>query len=1439
MKHPFLILLFALLFAATARAAYFSPTLLTIEADEIAPYAFDGSPFELPFTVSGTPAEVVFLVFTKDRAEEIGAVRNGFLGWHYVNKVDTCVYFSPSRRFDPGQNTVTWDGKDQDGNTVPPGEYTYYLWGFDSTSPKQLVSKYLFHGWGFDYRTDVQETDEHGLPMANPIWHTATQRWRIGADPLDESLLETTEISLPENWHHEKRGKPLLHPGDFSRYYVTVKNPEKQLFKIGRFRWVPGGQAELDTSFGTEGYSDQYESPGISTGVITDGTYLFTADDNHVSTSDPLSRFFWYDYDGTLLRSVSLADWWCSQDDLDRGGQMNGGPNTFDISNGKVFLGGHVSCLNQMVDPGRYMATGSLDDFFAWSNANGDYVLDKNFEETAQIPWACNDYNVAPYKYSFSADDMLFSQSCVYDIGEVSFGLLAPDGTGIGYFAFAGETNGWKKGSLFLDGGTPYDGIYCDNMQTGGTHYDWDKSRVDPGIFFVAHDSMRGIITTAGAYVWLQRPVGGETLGAGSAHTIRWSSNDVDRVTIEYSIDGGSTWTVIASAIDAAARAYSWTAPDITSDRCLVRVSDATDASVSDVTDRPFTISQPYVRVVSPNGGEMFEAGTIASVAWEQLGVEILVLEFSTDGGATWSEAATGISAALASYAWTVPDNLSENCLVRLSDASSPAVVDVSDAPFTVSASFVSLARPNGGETLEGKTSYEIAWSASRGVTAVSIEYSSDGGTTWREISGSVSSSAKTFAWNVPLLESDRCLVRISSTDNPSLTDMSDDVFSILPPQSWYDGWFTWRKKDGLCNDTLWTVAADDRGGVWVGGDSGGASYFDGEKWTTYSESNSGIRRDNIYAIIVDHDGVVWFAPTWGDLMSFDGTAWRSHPGGIDDLRDIRVDNDNALWMGSFRHGIQRYDGSTWTVWTSGNSQLRDGSPEVLAIGDDNVVWIGYKFGNGASRFDGETWTHYTTANGLASNEVRGLALDLDGAVWFGTSRGVTRFDGETWRTWRRGDGLVSDDVYSVAVDLDGVMWFGTSAGVSSFDGETWRTYQSMNTALESNNIFEIAVDANNIKWFATRGGGVTRFNWQSGPTVRIVSPNGGELWEAGSPRTVEWTARQVDAVTLEFSSDGGSGWTVIASGIDAAAGAFEWTLPDIASENCIVRISDSSDASTADTSNRPFTVSPPFVRIAAPVGGERWAQGTVHDIAWTDIGVERVTISYSTDDGATWTTIVENQADTGGSYRWTIPAAGSPSCRVRVADADNPDRYDVSDDAFTIMEPFVEVLFPNGGEALTDEQATVIKWESDGVERVRIEYTVDSGATWNVITQNADAERGSWEWNPYPVQSMLCFVRITDTANPDVWDESDTIFSYFVTREVSVEEDAPGTFAVSQNAPNPFNAATTIPFTVPGGTRVTVEVFNISGQRVAELADGFFPAGRHENETDSFILIP
>lgn len=53
-----------------------------------------------------------------------------------------------------------------------------------------------------------------------------------------------------------------------------------------------------------------------------------------------------------------------------------------------------------------------------------------------------------------------------------------------------------------------------------------------------------------------------------------------------------------------------------------------------------------------------------------------------------------------------------------------------------------------------------------------------------------------------------------------------------------------------------------------------------------------------------------------------------------------------------------------------------------------------------------------------------------------------------------------------------------------------------------------------------------------------------------------------------------------------------------------------------------------------------------------------------------------------------------------------------------------------------------------------------------------------------------------------------------------------PTEFSVAQNYPNPFNAQTMFNFAMPEAGRVTVQVFNVLGQEVAKLYDGYHDAG-------------
>jgi len=61
------------------------------------------------------------------------------------------------------------------------------------------------------------------------------------------------------------------------------------------------------------------------------------------------------------------------------------------------------------------------------------------------------------------------------------------------------------------------------------------------------------------------------------------------------------------------------------------------------------------------------------------------------------------------------------------------------------------------------------------------------------------------------------------------------------------------------------------------------------------------------------------------------------------------------------------------------------------------------------------------------------------------------------------------------------------------------------------------------------------------------------------------------------------------------------------------------------------------------------------------------------------------------------------------------------------------------------------------------------------------------------------------------------------------VGESTPGAIALGQNHPNPFNPKTTIGFALPAATRVTLDIYSATGQRVTRLVDEVLPAGQQQ----------
>ncbi len=137
-------------------------------------------------------------------------------------------------------------------------------------------------------------------------------------------------------------------------------------------------------------------------------------------------------------------------------------------------------------------------------------------------------------------------------------------------------------------------------------------------------------------------------------------------------------------------------------------------------------------------------------------------------------------------------------------------------------------------------------------------------------------------------------------------------------------------------------------------------------------------------------------------------------------------------------------------------------------------------------------------------------------------------------------------------------------------------------------------------------------------------------------------------------------------------------------------------------------------------------------------------------------------------------------------------------------------------------------------------------GHIWDITIDNRTAESRitlSWDKQFLPHSSSLILVDVTHRVFLDLNTEETYTFKseeenrfklvmgnagYVEGKTNEIRKLLPETFALNQNFPNPFNPETFIPFDIREGTHVKLKVFNILGQEIRTLKEGFLQTGSY-----------
>ncbi len=226
----------------------------------------------------------------------------------------------------------------------------------------------------------------------------------------------------------------------------------------------------------------------------------------------------------------------------------------------------------------------------------------------------------------------------------------------------------------------------------------------------------------------------------------------------------------------------------------------------------------------------------------------------------------------------------------------------------------------------------------------------------------------------------------------------------------------------------LWILNAEDRG------------LSPAETVIRRAHAQDGTDPGQVSVTAIELDDRGWWLGTFGDgLVHMDETTREffpnrytpgEHSSGF--ILDLATDLDGDLLVGTVGAGLLKKDSED-----NLNHLNLPGMPRTITglhLEPSGIWWVGTESSGLLRRIPGEGWTLWTEKDGLASNNVQAILLDLMGGLWVSGDRGLSYLEqsAESFLTFNRLDGLLSNEFVrgGAVVDPQGRLAFLDRQGI-------------------------------------------------------------------------------------------------------------------------------------------------------------------------------------------------------------------------------------------------------------------------------------------------------------------------------------------------------------------------------------------------------------------------